>query len=78
MRYEILGPFRIVDGDRVFTISAGKMEILLATLLTRADQIVPTDRLINEIWGDNAPRRALASVHVYVSQLRKLLSRSGQ
>jgi DNA-binding SARP family transcriptional activator len=54
------------------------MEILLATLLTRADQIVPTDRLINEIWGDNAPRRALASVHVYVSQLRKLLSRSGQ
>src|SRR5437868_3558371 len=31
-----------------------------------------------EIWGDEPPRRATATVHVYVSQLRKLLGRTRQ
>jgi len=74
VRYELLGPFRVLDGNREIRISASKMEVLLVTLLTRPGQVVRTDQLIDEIWGENAPRRALASVHVYVSQLRKLLS----
>jgi SARP family transcriptional regulator, regulator of embCAB operon len=78
MRYEILGPLRITDDDSSSFISTHKMEVVLAALLIRADQVVTIDQLIGEIWCDRAPRRAVASVHVYISQLRKLLSRHGQ
>jgi DNA-binding SARP family transcriptional activator len=76
MRYEILGPLRVVDdADESSYISAPKIETLLAVLLARANQVVAHDHLIAEIWGDQRPRRATAGLHVYVSQLRKLLCR---
>lgn len=75
MRYEILGPLRVVDEGGSSFISARKMEILLAVLLIRSDQVVATDQLMAEIWGDQIPRRAAAGLHVYISQLRKFLCR---
>lgn len=72
----MLGPLRVVDGDGSSSISARKIELLLAALLVRADDVVPTDQLITEVWGDRAPRRATAGLHVYVSELRKFLSRA--
>ncbi|POM22533.1 Transcriptional regulatory protein EmbR [Actinomadura rubteroloni] len=78
MRYEILGPLRVVDGDDVLTISAHKMEVLLATLLIRSGQVVSLDQLITEIWNHDPPKRATAALYVYISQLRKLLSGGGR
>ncbi|HET8659298.1 MAG TPA: AfsR/SARP family transcriptional regulator [Micromonosporaceae bacterium] len=77
MRYEILGKIRVVDGATVSTVSARKIEILLAVLLIRSGQVVGTTQLMTEIWGEHPPRRATAGLHVYVSQLRKFLSRPG-
>jgi DNA-binding SARP family transcriptional activator len=73
-----LGPLRVVceDGE-IATIGAQKIETLLAALLIRADQVVATDQLMTEIWNDRVPRRATAGIHVYVSQLRKFLTRCG-
>lgn len=78
MRYEILGPLRVVDDNGSSSISARKIEILLAVLLIRADRVVTTDELIAEIWGEQVPRRATACLQVYISQLRKFLSRPGR
>ena len=78
MRYEILGPLRVSDEHGVSFITAGKVEILLAVLLVRAGEVVPTDALMTEIWGERTPRRAAAGLHVFVSQLRKFLSRPGR
>ena len=78
MRYELLGSLRMVDGDDVRSISAPKIESVLAVLVIRADQVVGFDRIVAEIWQDNPPRRAAAAVHVYVSQLRKVLQRPGR
>jgi DNA-binding SARP family transcriptional activator len=78
MRYEILGSLRIRDENEWSSISARKIETLLAALLIRADQVVSIEQLIAEIWGANAPRRATAALHVYVCQLRKFLARPGQ
>jgi SARP family transcriptional regulator, regulator of embCAB operon len=77
VKYEILGPLRVVDGDRASFISAPKAEQLLAILLIRVDQVVTIDELIAELWGDRAPRRAVAGLYVYISQLRKFLLASG-
>jgi SARP family transcriptional regulator, regulator of embCAB operon len=50
------------------------MQVLLATFLVRADQVIPAARLLDELWESNPPRRADASLHVHISQLRKFLS----
>ncbi|WP_371786121.1 AfsR/SARP family transcriptional regulator [Streptosporangium subroseum] len=70
MRYELLGPLRLVD-EETHTVNAPKVETLLAALLIRANQPVSTDELIDELWGSEPPRRARAALHVYISHLRK-------
>jgi SARP family transcriptional regulator, regulator of embCAB operon len=77
MRYEILGSCRVISSGGEYTLNSRKMEMLLAALLVRADQIVPANQLLMELWEENLPRRAAAGLHVYVSQLRKFLSSVG-
>lgn len=69
-----MGPLRVIDGEGKYVIQARKVEALLTVLLIRADQVVPIDRLMTEIWGDTPPRRATAGLHVYISQIRKFLN----
>src|SRR4051812_46663059 len=75
MRYEVLGPLRVVDAGHSSFIGARKVETLLAVLLTRADHAAPAAQLRGEIWGEPRPRRAIAGIHVYISQIRKFLTR---
>jgi SARP family transcriptional regulator, regulator of embCAB operon len=78
VRYEILGSLKVTNRDESVSISARKMQVVLATLLIRADQVVSTEQLTAEIWGEDRPLRATAALYVYVSQLRKLLSTPGR
>jgi DNA-binding SARP family transcriptional activator len=45
-------------------------------LLTRANEVVSTDRLIDELWGAQAPKTAMNALQYHVSQLRKSLAPS--
>lgn len=76
MRYEILGPVRLINEDRLSIINARKIQVLLVILLSNANRFVTTDQIISDIWGQRIPRRALAGVYVYISQLRKTLERA--
>jgi DNA-binding SARP family transcriptional activator len=44
---------------------------LLALLLLNANELVATDRLVDELWGERPPPAAVKTVQVYVSRLRK-------
>jgi DNA-binding SARP family transcriptional activator len=77
MRYEVLGPIRLSDDGHSTRINARKIGTLLVILLSNADRMVSIDHIIGEIWGERIPQRAVAGVHVYVSQLRKALARAG-
>ncbi len=46
---------------------------LLAILLVEAGRVVSVDRLVDLLWGDDAPSAAMASLQAYVSQLRRIL-----
>jgi DNA-binding SARP family transcriptional activator/DNA-binding beta-propeller fold protein YncE len=50
---------------------------VLALLLLHANEVVPSERLIDQLWGDAPPPTAAKTVQVYVSQLRKSL-RNGE
>ncbi|MFI0408230.1 BTAD domain-containing putative transcriptional regulator [Actinomadura sp. 3N508] len=73
MKYELLGPLRLVNENGTSSISAIKIETLLRVLLIRSGQVVTTGQLITEIWREDMPRRAIAGLHVYVSKLRKFV-----
>jgi DNA-binding SARP family transcriptional activator len=73
MEFRLLGPLEVRDGDRVVALGGVKQRALLALLLLNAHRVLARERLIDELWGEHPPERALASVQVYVSRLRKLL-----
>ena len=73
VRFRILGPLEIRTSEGWAGIGAPKWRSLLATLLINAGQVVPTDRLIMEIWGDAAPAGATNLVSVYALRLRRLI-----
>jgi DNA-binding SARP family transcriptional activator len=73
VRFRILGPLEFWDGQAWSAISARKQRSLLAALLVDAGQVVPTDRLIFEIWGDEPPAGATNLVSIYVHKLRKMI-----
>ena len=73
MRFRILGPLEVLSTEGWTAISAPKWRSLLACLLVRPGQLVPTDVLIDEIWGDNPPHTANNLVSIYVHRLRKVI-----
>lgn len=75
MRYEILGPVRLIGAHQVVPIETAKIQTVLETLLICHDQIVSVDRLVTEIWGEAPPRRATGGIQVYIYHVRKLVSR---
>lgn len=73
MEFRILGPLEVVAEGRAVSLGGTRQRALLAVLLTRANQVVSTERLIDELWGERPPKEARNTVQFYVSQLRKVL-----
>jgi DNA-binding SARP family transcriptional activator len=73
MEFRILGPLEVAERDRQVALGRGKQRSLLALLLLHANEVVPSEQLIDELWGERPPPTAAKSVQVYVSQLRKAL-----
>jgi DNA-binding SARP family transcriptional activator len=73
MEFRILGPLEVWDEGREVSVGGRKPRALLAALLLRPNEIVPADRLIDELWGEGSPEDAAAALRVIVSRLRKAL-----
>lgn len=73
MDFRILGPLEVVDGGRPVSIRRGKEQALLAYLLLHANQVIPSERLIDELWGEQPPATAPKILQNAVSHLRKQL-----
>ncbi|MEQ4303079.1 AfsR/SARP family transcriptional regulator [Plantactinospora sp. B6F1] len=77
MRFRILGPLSVEVAGAPLRIRSARVSTLLATLLLEANRTVPTDRLIEAVWGWHAPPTARSQLTIVVSQLRRLLARDG-
>jgi Transcriptional regulatory protein, C terminal len=75
MRFRILGPLEVLSPDGWTAVRAAKWRSMLACLLVRPGQIVTTDSLMFELWGDNPPSTANNMVSIYVHRPRKELLR---
>jgi len=74
MRFGILGPFEVADDQgRELALGGHRQRAVLAILLLHAGEVVSSDRLVDELWGERAPATAAKTIQVYVSKLRKVL-----
>src|SRR3990172_3822345 len=73
MEFRILGPLEVWDEGREVSLSGPKPRALLAVLLLHPNEVVPADRLIDGLWGEDSPESAAAALRVNVSRLRKAL-----
>ena len=73
MEFRLLGPLEVRDHGRALELGGQKRRALLALLLLHANEVVSSDRLIEELWGDEPPQSAATALHGHVSRLRKLL-----
>ncbi|HEY0636616.1 MAG TPA: AfsR/SARP family transcriptional regulator [Pseudonocardiaceae bacterium] len=56
------------------TPTAPKPRVVLAMLALHRDEVVSVDSLAEELWGEQAPRSARATVQSYIVHLRKLVA----
>ncbi len=69
----VLGPLDVtVDGAQA-DLGGPRQRCVLARLIAAHGQVVSADRLIEDLYADEAPPRALAAVQSYVSHLRRAL-----
>src|SRR5262249_11732573 len=71
--FRLLGPLEVADGGSALPLAGGKARALLARLLVDVNRTVSVDALVDSLWGEDIPASAIKMVHVYVSQLRKVL-----
>ncbi len=73
LEFRILGPLEVLRDREPVALGGQKQRALLGALVVHAGEVVSTDRLLDELWGEHPPRTATTSLQNMVSQLRKLL-----
>ncbi len=74
----VLGSISInLDGRRVH-VGGAKPRRLLGALILYRNAVVTTERLVEVVWGDDAPESAVPTLQAYVSRLRRLLPSSAR
>lgn len=75
--FGVLGPLELSADGTVVSLGTPKQRAVLAMLLINRNRAVGIETLITAAWEDWPPPGARASLHSYVSNLRKVLSTTG-
>jgi DNA-binding SARP family transcriptional activator len=73
LEFRILGPLEVEGRSGPVALGGQKQRALLAALLLDAGRVVATDRLVDLVWGDAAPKTATTSLQNSISRLRREL-----
>ena len=73
LSFRLLGPLEAWEDDRQISLGTGRQRALLAFLLVHANEVVSSDRLLEELWTGKPPPSAQKVLQGYVSQLRRVL-----
>ena len=73
MEVRLLGPLELADGGRLIAYGGARQRAVLALLVLHANQVVPSERVLLELWGEDAPPGAANALQAAVSRLRRAL-----
>lgn len=71
--YHVLGPMEVEKHGRIIDLGPYRQRSVLALLLTRRNSVVPTDTMLDELWGGDAATDKQNVLWVYISGLRTAL-----
>jgi predicted ATPase/DNA-binding SARP family transcriptional activator len=78
VEYRLLGELEVVDDDGApVALRGAKLRTLLLSLVVRANETVPAERLADELWGENLPSGGANALQAQVSALRRALGPGG-
>jgi DNA-binding SARP family transcriptional activator len=73
LEFRILGPLEVSDEMGPIALGGQRQRALLAVLIVEAGRVVPTERLVDLLWGEDAPKTATTSLQNSISRLRRAL-----
>jgi len=73
LRFAILGPVRAWRDGHELDLGTPLQRSILAMLLLREGRAVTPGEIIDAVWGEDAPPRALGALRTYISRLRSAL-----
>jgi predicted ATPase/DNA-binding SARP family transcriptional activator len=73
LEVRLLGPFEAVVGGQPVEVPGSKRQALVACLALRAGRVVPTDTLVEALWGSELPAAPRNAVQHHVTRLRRAL-----
>ena len=73
MQVRMLGPFQLEEGGRRIPIDGLRQRAVLAGLLLHANEVVPSERLLVDLWGEDSPPSAGNALQAAISRLRRAL-----
>lgn len=73
MQVRILGPFQLDDGGQQIMIGGVRQRAVLADLALHGGEVVPSGRLLVDLWGEDAPPSAANALQAAISRLRRVL-----
>jgi DNA-binding SARP family transcriptional activator len=78
VEFGVLGPLEVTAGGQPLGLAGARTRAVLALLLVHANQVVSSDRLIEELWPGQLADKATDSLQVRLSELRKALRSAGE
>jgi DNA-binding SARP family transcriptional activator len=73
VEFRVLGPLEVRAGDGVLSLGAPKQRAVLGVLLLRRNELVRTETLVDEVWGDRPPASVSKILQGHVWRLRRAL-----
>src|SRR5437762_7059153 len=71
MEFRVLGPLEVWLAGGPVEVRGSKRRAVLALLVLHANEVVRSDRLINELWDEHPPANASGALQNHISRLRK-------
>src|SRR6266496_920487 len=73
MEVRLLGSLEVAEGGLRVTLGGARQRAVLALLVLHANEVVPAERLLVELWGEDVPPTAANALQAAVSRLRRTL-----
>jgi DNA-binding SARP family transcriptional activator/ABC-type branched-subunit amino acid transport system substrate-binding protein len=73
MDFLILGPLELRDGSEPIPLTGARQRGLLALLLLHRNEVLGSERLIDDLWGESPPPTAAKALQNAVLQVRRAL-----
>jgi len=73
VEFAVLGPLEVRLAGRPVTVPGVRQRALLTALLVHRGIVVPFDRLVDEVFGEEPPEEARNALQTYVARLRHAL-----